>query len=232
MRIAAITLSGVIGFCAHAGDLSRATDQLPELADPPEGQAQWIAKSMKVNGLPMTLKAFESAMDPLALLHHYERWFRGLGALESRVSRNGDRHILAIKHQRYFATIQAQPSTRGSVGTMTVSANPATVVAQLDTKFPVLKGLRIINLQQYEDLGVEAEHISLVSSRAAHVDATSYEQLLTKHGWQIVRQQATRATLGGQLVEAQRGAEHALLTFLPDRTRTSATAIVIVWRKA
>lgn len=185
-----------------------------------------------MNGLPMTLKAFESRLGPQAVLDHYDNWFRGQAAHESRTSRNGEWCILSIQHERYFVTVRARTSLGGSVGTLAVSANPAKVASTFETQFPVPRALRIVNLQQYDDAGIEAEHISLVSSRAPRVDAANYEQLLSARGWQILRHEPTRAVIGGQLIEAQRGAEHAMLTFVPDRTRANATAIIVVWRKA
>jgi hypothetical protein len=45
---------------------------LPDLAAPPQGTAQWIARNMRMNGLPMSLKAFESRLAPDAVLAYYE----------------------------------------------------------------------------------------------------------------------------------------------------------------
>jgi hypothetical protein len=217
---------------AHAGGTTRSTERLPELEAPPQGEAQWVAKSMRVNGLPMTLKSFQTRLTPLEVLHHYEGWSRHRGAHESMRLRNGEWQMLAIKSADYYVTIQARDAGSGSVGTIAVSPNPAHIVTILKTRFPVPHSMRIVNLQQYEDFGIESEHISLASARAAHVDAATYSDILTRAGWHILRDQSTQAIVRGHMIEAQKGAEHALLTFLPDQSGESRTAIVIVWRKA
>ena len=56
-------------------------------------------------------------------------------------------------------------------------------------------------------------------------------QELTRNGWQVIRRQHMRETARGVVIEAQRGAQQALLTLQPDRAQPSMTAIVIVWKK-
>src|SRR5688500_2898307 len=69
---------------AQAERSTRATSALPNLAAPPQGSAQWIARSMRMNGLPMTLKAFESRLSPESVLAHYESQLKSFGSHEMR----------------------------------------------------------------------------------------------------------------------------------------------------
>ena len=91
---------------------------LPELGAPPQGEAQWIARSMRMNGLPMTLKAFESrlvagrSVGPLRIPAEIS------GSHEVRRSVNSPWQVLVFKSPDYFITVHARPAAAGSEGTI------------------------------------------------------------------------------------------------------------------
>ena len=232
-RLSALVVQGIVLIAApaHAGALMSATASLPEVDAPPQGEAQWIAQSMRMNGLPMTLKSFHSRLSAEAVLHHYDAWARTQGRRESAQSRNGEWLVLAIKSARHYISIQARTTLDGSHGTIAVSAVLEGAALKLDTSFPIPGTARIVNLQQYDDFGMEAEHISLSSARAPHTEAFAFSQLLAREGWQLVREQRTTEG-GGYVIEAQKGAQHALLTMVLDQSSASMTAVVVVWKKS
>ena len=217
---------------AYAGTIERSTRGLPELGPPPHGEAQWVARSMRHNGLPMTLKSFHSRLSADDVLRHYEMRTKRGSTHESMRSRRGEWQVLAVRDGRFFVTIHARDLPSGSLGTIAVTTNPSDTTMSLATRFPLPSSMRIVNLQQYEDRGQQAEHISLLSARAPHLEAFSCAQLLRREGWQLI-QDAPAATIErGHVIEAQKGAAHARLTFMPGRSGAGGTAIVIVWRKA
>src|SRR5688572_6134416 len=145
----------------QAGSLPRATDALPSLGAPPQGTAQWIAKSMRMNGLPMTLKVFESRLTPDAVLSHYEWFVKSSGSHESRRTTNAPWQVLMLKSSDHFITVHARPVAHGSEGTILVSPTIEPASLRMRTDFPRPASTRIVNLQQYDDDGVQSEHISL-----------------------------------------------------------------------
>lgn len=217
---------------AHAERLTRATAALPELAAPPQGSAQWIARSMRMNGLPMTLKAFESRLSPDAVLTHYESELKSLGSHEARRSMNAAWRVLMIRSRDHFVTVHARVVTGGSEGTILVSPALDPAVLRLRTEFPRPPSARIVNLQQYDDAGMSSEHISLSSDRTPFVETQAFSQLLISDGWTMVDTRPTRESHRGFVLEAQRQAEHALLVIIPDASRAAGSAIVITWRKS
>lgn len=217
---------------ANAGSIERSTSALPQLGAPPQGEAQWIARSMRHNGLPMTLQSFQSRLRAEDVLQHYEARAKNDSARASVRSRRGEWQVLALQGTRYFITIQARDAAPGSIGTIMVTADPAQVETSLATRFPLPSSVQVVTLQQYEDRGEQAEHISLASMRAPHVEALSYAQVLSRAGWQLVRDAPARSIQRGHVIEAQKGASHARLTFMPDRSNSRGTAIIIVWKKA
>jgi hypothetical protein len=204
--------------------------RLPDVPAPPLGHAQWVARSIRVNGLPMTIKSFDTPMPVDDVLHHYARWASGKFE-DSFRTQQGDWQVLSLRSSAYLITIQVRPNGGGSHGTIAVSPAPNTVAPTVASRFPLPPSLQVVNLQQYEDLGVEAEHISLQGTRAPHVEAEAFEALLSREGWQLTREQTQRASRGFVL-EAQKGAQHALIAVFPDRTRSARTAAVVIWRKS
>lgn len=231
MRYAFAMVACLLFAGAHAGAIERSTRGLPELGPPPQGEAQWVARSMRHNGLPMTLKSFHSRLSADGVLRHYETQTKHGSTRESMRSRRGAWQVLAILEARFFITIHARDLPSGSIGTIVVTAHPGDDTMSLATRFPLPPTLHIVNLQQYEDEGERAEHISLLSPRAPHLEAFSCAQLLRRKGWRLI-QDAPAATIErGHVIEAQKGTAHARLTFMPDRSGVGGTAIVIVWKK-
>ncbi|MDY6944317.1 MAG: hypothetical protein SXG53_01245 [Pseudomonadota bacterium] len=217
---------------AAAQRLTRTTAALPELGAPPQGTAQWLASSMRMNGLPMTLKAFESRLSPQAVLAHYESQLKSSGSHETRRYRKAPWQTLMFRSHDHFITVHARSVNSGSEGTILVSPALDPARLRVHTDFPKPPTVRIVNLQQYDDAGMQSEHISLSSDRTAFLEAEAFSRLLIRDGWTMTDTRPTRETHRGFVLEAQREAEHALLVIIPDAARPASTAIVITWKKS
>jgi hypothetical protein len=218
---------------AQADPLSRATLRLPQVPPPPQAQIEWIAKSMRMNGLPMSLQAFRCPLHVDATLHHFESWWStaDAGTRGSSQRRSSDeRSLLALTSPRYHITIEARPTLGGSEGTIAVSRNPSAARRSTETRFPLPRNVRIVNLQEYEDPDASAEHISLLSHRGVLAEARDFSAQLTRSGWNVVRDQEAQTIAHGHVLEAQRGADLALITLQP--ARGGGSSITVIWRKA
>lgn len=205
---------------------------LPDLAAPPQGSAQWLARSMRMNGLPMTLKAFESRLSPDAVLAYYESEIKTSGSHDVRHSMRSPWHVLMARSRDHFITVHARSISSGSEGTILVSPALDPAALKLRTEFPRPPTARVINLQQYDDAGMQSEHISFASERAPFTEAQAFSQALISSGWTILNTRPTQESHRGFVLEAQRQAEHALLVIMPDAARPAATAIVVTWKKS
>lgn len=231
-RIWPAALAIMICVTAHGGAIARATAALAEVPPPPQGQTRWIAQSMRMNGLPMTLKAFESRLSPDELFNYYESQTYRWGHSEYRRATNRDWQLLGIKSSRNYITVQARATIGGSEGTIAVSPVLTRATAIIASHFPRPKTAQLLSVQEYEDAGIESEHLSLSSPRAVAIEAEAFAGELTRDGWQVIRQQPMQTVVRGVVIEAQRGAEQALLTLQQDPVRPSMTTIVVVWRKS
>ena len=217
---------------AHDHELSDITRQLPDVPAPPQGDMWWISKSMRMNGLPMTLKNFRSRLTLDAVCEYYRVNAGARITNEIRTHRNGDWSVLSIRSQRHLATIQVRPTRLGSEGTITVSPLPETFRVKLETTFPRPGTSVVVNLQEYDDAGVRAEHISMTSARSVAIEAQAFVEKLHRARWQIILREPMQTISRGQVIEAQKGVQHALLSLMPDLERPGKTAIVVVWKKS
>lgn len=185
-----------------------------------------------MNGLPITLKAFESRLSPEGVLAHYESQLRSSGSHETRRLMKSPWQVLMFRSNDHFITVHARAANAGSEGTILVSPTLDPALFQVRTDFPRPPTTRIVNLQQYDDAGMRSEHISLSSDRSPFAEAQSFSQLLIRQGWTMTDTRPTHEMHRGFVLEAQRDAEHALLVIIPDTMRPASTAIVVTWKKS
>jgi len=212
------------------GTLQRETAALPDLPAPPGGSTEWIARSMRLNGVPMTLKSFSSATQADEVLHHYERTLMRSDT-KTRRTHDGEWRVLSLLARDHYVTIRARNTLHGSNGTMTVTPPLAKLTPSQHSRFPRPPTARVVSLQEYDDEGIEAEHISLTSRRSVATEAHGFAAALARAGWQLLRNTRTTDRGGGYVIEAQKAAHLALIN-LRRAERGGSTVITVVWRKA
>lgn len=218
-------------FDSAAGTIARQTQALPDIAAPAGGESAWIARAMRLNGVPMTIKSFASPANADEVLHQYEHKLRTSSDGQTRRTQDGAWKVLAIMSDDYYATIRARDTARGAEGTITVTPSLADAKPHKRTRFPHPESVEVVSLQEYDDDGIEAEHISFVSRRSVAIEARDFEAQLAQHGWQLLRSEPVSQRRGGYVIEAQKA---AALAFINLRRADSggATTILVVWRKA
>ena len=180
----------------------------------------------------MTLKAFESRLSPDGVLAYYESQLKSSGSHETRRMMKSPWQVLMFRSHDHFITEHARATIAGSEGTILVSPALDPAGLHVRTDFPRPSTAHIVNLQQYDDAGMQSEHISLSSDRTPFVEAQAFSQVLIREGWTLTSTRPTQETHRGFVLEAQRDAEHALLVNIPDVVRPASTAIVVTWKKS
>ena len=212
--------------------IQRATSRFPEVPTPPQTRMEWIARSMRMNGLPMTLRSFDSSLPAAEVLAHFARWWTSAVADSQRNAQQlqiGPWQVLALTSTRVHITVRVKSAGSGTTGTIAVSINPAVVQPSLVTSFPHPRDARVVSLQQYADPGSSAESIAFSSGRAVEIVARDFSRALAHQGWNVYRDQPATSARIGRVLEAQKGAELAQLTFAPGDH--SSSRIVVLWRK-
>ncbi len=216
---------------AHAGPISRAAAKLPELPPPPQGETQWIAQSMRMNGLPMTIKALYSRATADEVFYFYESWAKRAGDMQTRRWHTNQSELLSIRANSFMTTIEVRRVISGTQGTIVTSAPPDSTALKAETDFAHPTSWRVANLQQYDDDGKEAEHITFTSARAPIAEAQAIEELFAATGWALLSERTAHASANGYVVEAQRAAEQARVVISQDGGHRATTLITVVWSK-
>jgi hypothetical protein len=224
----------VLALCATpplgvTGSIARQTQTLPDIAAPAGGEAVWIARAMRLNGVPMTIKSFTSPTNATEVLHQYEHRLRTGADMKTRRSQDDDWHVLAVTTNGYYATIRARNTPRGTEGVVIVTPPLADMKPLKRTRFPHPDSAAVVSLQEYDDGGIEAEHISFASRRSVTIEARAFATRLSQHGWQIVRSEPTHAS-DGHIIEAQNATAFAFVNLR--RSEGGGATILVVWRKA
>jgi hypothetical protein len=213
---------------AHAGAISKAVASLPNLPVPPQGETEWVARSMRMNGLPMTIQTLVSRSLPDDVIHFYESWAKQ-GNAQTRQWHTRDAEVLSIRAPSYLVTIELQRVVGGSQGTIVTSPPPEKVKLTATTAFPHPTSWRVANLQQYEDDGKETEHITFTSAHGPMTEARDVLAILAANGWTLV---SKRSSDGNNfLAELQRDAELARVVIASDTDRRANTLVAVLWSK-
>jgi hypothetical protein len=239
----ALVLACACANTAGAGLLQQQAQALPDIQPPAGGSAFWIAQAMRLNGVPMTIKSFASPTNADEVLHQYEHKLRTSSDMQTRRTQEQEWRVLAIRSKDAYVTIRARNTVRGSEGTIAVTPSLANLKPNKRTRFPCPESVQVLSLQEYEDGGIEAEHISLVSQRSVGIEAQAFAAVLLQQGWQLLRSEATANNTGrrdgvhkgergtGYVIEAQKAAQLALVNLWRSASG-GATTVMVIWRKA
>jgi hypothetical protein len=214
---------------AHAGAIARAVEKFPDLPAPPQGEAQWIARSMRMNGLPMTIQVLYSHSTPDEVVHFYESWAKHVSGAQTKRSHTHDTEILSIRSNSFLITLELQQVVTGTQGTIVTSSPPERATLSTKTDFPHPMSWRVANLQQYDDAGKETEHITFTSAQGPAHDAQIIADLLASSGWTLVNERASSAN--AFLVEAQHDAELARIVITSDVDHRVSSLVTVLWSK-
>jgi hypothetical protein len=214
---------------AHAGSIARAVEKFPDLPAPPQGEMQWVARSMRMNGLPMTIQALYSHSAPDEVVHFYESWATHVSGAQTKRSHTHDVEMLSIRSNSFLITLELRHVITGTQGTIVTSSPPERATMSTKTKFPHPTSWRVANLQQYDDAGKETEHITFTSEQAPAHDAQAIAELLASSGWTLVNEHASNAY--EFLVEAQHDAELARVVITNDVDHRVNSLVTVLWSK-
>jgi hypothetical protein len=214
---------------AHAGSISRAVSAFPDFPSPPQGEIQWVARSMRMNGLPMTIQTIVSRNTPSEVIHFFESWASGETGVKTRRWHTRESEVLSIRARSYLATIELEHVVNGTQGTIVTSSPPEKATLNTSTEFPHPSSWRIANLQQYEDYGKETEHITYTCGHSLVSEAQAMIGVFASSGWTLINKSS--ASADEVTLEAQRNAQLAQVVITSDKTHRANAVATVLWSK-
>jgi hypothetical protein len=196
----------------------------------PDAAVQWVAPYMIFNGVPMSVKRFDSEQKPEAILAFYRRAWAGSGADAPVENVVGPWQTIGAVRGKCFFSVQVQPAgVSGSTGLLSATERPDKVrIISPDQKLPMMSGSTIINDIEHRDNGKNARTLLLSNTFSAESNADFYRRNLADQGWAMVSSyQLTTSKGPGITIVMKRGLAEANLVISRSGANTMILATMV-----
>ncbi len=220
---------GLLAGALLAGHLGAAELECPHFPEP-QARVQWVAPYMVYNGVPMSVKRFDSEQKPEAILAFYRQaWKASTPSAAPQEYMVEPWHTIAVVRGKCFFTVQVQAAGKGSTGLLSATQAPQQPrVTSSDQALPMMTGSTVINDIEHRDDGKQARTLLLSNSFSAETNADFYRRNLRDQGWRMVSsyQMTTKKGPGITLV-MKRGLAEASLVITRDGSNTMVLANLV-----
>jgi hypothetical protein len=182
LKAAVLGLGILLG--THAAAESLDCPDFPQ----PQAKVQWVSPYMLFNGVPMSVKRFDSDLSAASVLAFYRRVWAGSGQAAPVENPVGVWQTISAMRGNCFFTVQVQAAgASGSTGLLSATQQPdKTRVIASDMQLPMMSGSSIINDIAHRDDGKNARTLLLSNTFSAQANADFYRQNLTDQGWKML----------------------------------------------
>lgn len=196
---------------------AQATENWPELPLPPKADVQWIAQSMRVNGIPTRVQQFQSRATRAEIVEYYQAHWTGAYPLKPSVKVVGDSTVVGQKHGPYLMTITVRDGPReGSQGLIAVAQIAGSKIDLDPGELPMMPGAHVVRVVESDDPGKHSRELLVVNPQPAQSVVHFYQAHFQNAGWhqlQLNDIPRTQHAEGGALVIfAQGDAEMQMTT--------------------
>ncbi len=156
----------------------------PELPLPPKAEEQWIAQSMRIDGVPTRVMQFQSRASRQEIVAYYKSYWSGGYAHAPSVRALGAATVVGQMHGPYLMTVKVEDADRGqSRGLLSVAQVMGIKVDRSAGEIPLLPGARVLSVVESDDPGVHSRAVSVVNPQPASSAAQFYQASLLNAGW-------------------------------------------------
>lgn len=210
------------------GNLAAAELDCPHFPEP-QARVEWVAPYMMYNGVPMSVKRFDSEQKPEAILAFYRQAWRGSGKQAPQENVVEPWQTIAAVRGKCFFTVQVQAAGSGSTGLLSATQEPDKPnVRSSDHALPMMSGSTVINDIEHRDDGKQARTLVLSNSFSAEANANFYRQQLGDQGWKAISSyQITTKKGPGITLVMKRGLAEASLVITRNGTNTVVLANMV-----
>lgn len=224
-RVAGLALCALLPAAAIAAE-SLDCPEFPE----PKAKVQWVAPYMVYNGVPMSVKRFDSEQKPTDILAFYRKlWASSANGAAPQEYTVDPWQTIAVLRGKCFFTVQVQPAGNGSTGLLSATSAPTQPrVTAADKVLPMMSGSSVINDIEHRDGGKNARTLLLSNGFSAETNASFYRQNLSDQGWKAVSSyQMTTSKGPGITLIMRRGLAEASLVFTREGGKTMVLANLV-----
>ena len=216
---------------APAGGPACAAEPWPHIDLPPKGDVQWVARSLRVNGVPTSILQFQSPLSQNEILDYYRSRWSGGFAHVPQVHALGDASVMSQERGSYLMTVKVEGAARGASHGLISVALLAGARADLDpAPLLLLSGSAVISVLESDDGGVNSRQVMILSPHQPASVAQFYESSLDNAGWQRV-QATDNPTGGGSFLVYALGAQEVQLSIARSRSGSGSTVLANIVTK-
>jgi len=208
-----------------AGGLVRAESSTPwpEIPLPPRAKVEWIASSMKVDGIPMRVMKFESEVSRSEIVAFYTAHWSGAYSTKPSVLATGDATVVGQAHGPYYMTVKVgdQPHERSS-GFIAVSQMIGNRIELSAGALPIMPGAKVVSVVESKDPGKLSREVLIAQDAGVDSAMKFYEAALANAGWQQIQKTVTTPSGTGPT-----GPYGSSALFQRDQSQLSITAVQV-----
>ncbi|MBL1433326.1 MAG: hypothetical protein COB94_007780 [Gammaproteobacteria bacterium] len=180
---------------------------LPEIEGLPGMQLQWIGKKMAINGLPMSMRAFNSSSSADQILDAYQGRWKTRGSAQTTRSEFDGAQSVGMEYRGHYYSVQAYDVSGGSQGVLTVGLAPAKASPDFSTRFPLPLGSNVEQKIEAIDNGKRMETLIVTSQQSVGSLAAYVNASMRRQGWAEQNFGNTQPGHKERVLNFQRGAE-------------------------
>ena len=195
-----------------------AVEPWPELPLPPKAEVQWVAQSMRVNGVPTRVLRFQSRATRAEVANYYRSYWTGGYPRKASVHAYADATVVGQVHGPYLMTLKVEDGDQGgSRGLISVAQVIGSRMDRDPGALPLMNGAHVLQVVECDDPGKHSRQVVVTAPQPPSSVRNFYEATFGNAGWQQLQGTDTtdvphRATVpaGAFVVFAREGAEMQL----------------------
>ena len=206
-----------------------AVEPWPEVPMPPKAKVEWIAPSLRINGIPTRVMQFESRASRTEIVDYYRTTWSGGAEHKPSVRPVGQLTVVGQTHGPYLMTIEVADGPRGtSHGLISVARVLGSSVDRNPGVLPLLGGAHLVSVVESDDPGKRSRQMVVVSPQAPATVTDFYRASFVNAGWREVQSTdapgAAGRPAGSFLVFAQ-GDSELQLSIVESRNRRGSAVL-------
>ena len=165
-----------------------ASEPWPELPLPPKAAVQWVAQSMRVNGVPTRIMQFQSRASRTEIVAYYQSYWSGGYPHPATVHPLGEATVVGQKHGPFLLTLKVEDAPHGASTGLLAVAQVGGAKPDLDPgQLPMMGGAHVISVIESDDPGKHSRQVVILAPQPPSSVSDFYEAALTNEGWQQVQ---------------------------------------------
>jgi hypothetical protein len=220
-RLAAAGRALIAPCLALAASVSVAavSEPWPEIPTPPKASVEWVADSLRVNGVPMRIMHFVSSEDRSAIVEYYRAYWTGGYPVKPSVRVTQRETVIGQAHGPYFMTVEVKDGDHGgSAGLISISQALGSRIQRSAGELPLMPGAKVLQVVESNDPGKRSREVFIRNPVSVSSVVSYYQGALADAGWRTVQYTDVPrqgASAGGTFLVLRRERSELQLSVIP-----------------